>query len=215
MFRVLKAGLMGAALATTAPMGAMADGATYTNSLTKLLKADRTAFKGIGEKRLRSIAKAGPVRSGGAGGGALTFDAAALAARPNASGGPQWSCLTEALYFEARGETVRGQVAVAEVILNRVSSPRFPGTVCGVIHQGTGKRYQCQFTYTCDGNPETISEPAAYARVGKIARMMLDGAPRSLAGGATYYHTTAVNPSWARKFRRTARHGVHLFYKPS
>jgi len=62
---------------------------------------------------------------------------------------------------------------------------------------------------------DTITEVSAYERVGKIARMMLNGAPRTLSGGATFYHTTAVNPSWARKFRRTARHGVHLFYARS
>ena len=213
MMKSLTAALIGAALAVTAPSGVVADGATYTNSLKKLLQADRAAFNGMSDTRLRAIAKS--PEGSKSGGGKLTYDARVLAARPKASGGPQWRCLAEALYFEARGETVRGQIAVAEVILNRVSSPRFPGTVCGVINQGTGKRYQCQFTYTCDGHPERINEPAAYVRVGKIARMMLDGAPRNLAGGATYYHTTAVRPSWSRKFRRTARHGVHLFYKPS
>nr|WP_245989806.1 cell wall hydrolase [Litoreibacter meonggei] len=149
------------------------------------------------------------------GAGNLITDASTLRALPSATGGPQWRCLTEALYFEARGETVRGQIAVAEVILNRVSSSRFPDTVCGVIRQGTGRKFACQFTYTCDGRPEKVSEPAAFDRVGKIARMMLNGAPRKLSGGATFYHTTAVNPSWARKFRRTARHGVHLFYARS
>ena len=64
-----------------------------------------------------------------------------------AHGGDLWQCLTEALYFEARGESVKGQFAVAEVILNRVDSAAFPNTVCGVIHQGTGRKYGCQFTY--------------------------------------------------------------------
>lgn len=201
-----------AMLFSAATLG-LADVATYTNSVKKLLKAERTAFTGLSNKRLTTISKTTPDAKRG--GGNLTYSARELAARPRASGGPQWQCLTEALYFEARGETLKGQIAVAEVILNRVSSSRFPSTVCGVINQGTGKKYQCQFTYTCDGRPETIREFAAYERVGKIARMMLDGAPRNLAGGATYYHTTAVNPRWARKFRRTARYGVHLFYKPS
>ena len=136
-----------------------------------------------------------------------------LAQLPKATGGEAWECLSEALYFEARGESVKGQFAVAEVILNRVSSPAFPDTVCGVVNQGTGKKYQCQFTYTCDGHAEEIHEPEAFARVGKIARLMLDGVPRSLTEGATHYHTTAVNPRWARKFPRTAQIGVHFFYK--
>jgi spore germination cell wall hydrolase CwlJ-like protein len=131
---------------------------------------------------------------------------------PKATGDAAWSCLSEALYFEARGESVKGQFAVAEVILNRVASSRFPDTVCAVIRQGTGRKYACQFTYTCDGIPERIHEPKAFERVGKIARIMLDGAPRNLTSGATFYHTTAVNPRWARKFRRTAKMGVHLFY---
>ncbi len=213
MRKILTASVLGAALALSVPSFVAADGATYTTSLKQLLRADRAAFNGIPEKRLRAIAKS--PEGAATGGGKLTYSAAALAARPKASGGAQWRCLTEALYFEARGETVRGQIAVAEVILNRVSSSRFPNTVCGVINQGTGKRYQCQFTYTCDGHPEAIREPAAWTRVGKVARMMLDGAPRNLAGGATYYHTTAVRPRWARQFRQTARHGVHIFYRPS
>lgn len=144
--------------------------------------------------------------------GNLPLSRNAIDALPVATGGAAWSCLAEALYFEARGESVKGQFAVAEVILNRVASSRFPNTVCGVIRQGTGRKYACQFTYTCDGIPERINEPLAYERVGKIARIMLDGAPRALTNGATYYHTTAVNPRWARKFRRTVQMGVHLFY---
>jgi len=135
-------------------------------------------------------------------------------AQPVVSGDVQWECLAEALYFEARGESVRGQFAVAEVILNRVDSAKFPDTVCKVVNQGTGRKYACQFTFTCDGHPETIHEKDAYARVGKIAKFMLEGAPRDLTDGATYYHTKAVNPRWARKFARTTTIGVHHFYRP-
>lgn len=133
--------------------------------------------------------------------------------QPAATGGEEWRCLAEALYFEARGESIKGQFAVAEVILNRVDSQLYPDTICGVVHQGTGRKYQCQFTFTCDGNPEHIAEPRAFKRVGKVARLMLSGAPKVLTGGATHYHTRAVSPSWARKFARTAAIGVHLFYR--
>ncbi len=136
-----------------------------------------------------------------------------LAGQPDAKGGDQWRCLAEALYFEARGESVKGQFAVAEVIMNRVESPRFPGTVCEVIHQGTGRKYQCQFTYTCDGHAEVIREKSAFENVGKIAKLILNGAPRDLTDGATYYHTKAVSPNWSRKFARTATIGVHHFYR--
>ena len=145
----------------------------------------------------------------------MSYSFAWLDAQPKASGGENWKCLSEALYFEARGETVKGQFAVAEVIVNRAKSARFPDTICGVIRQGTGKKYQCQFTYTCDGHKEVIAEPRAYERVAKVARAMLDGASGDLTNGATYYHTVAVNPRWARKFTQTARIGVHLFYRPN
>lgn len=134
--------------------------------------------------------------------------------QPKPKGGENLKCLAEALYFEARGETVKGQFAVAEVIMNRVKSARFPDTVCEVIYQGTGKRYQCQFTYTCDGRKEVIAEKQAYLRVQKVARAILDGMGGDLTNGATYYHTTAVQPRWARRFTQTARIGVHLFYRP-
>jgi spore germination cell wall hydrolase CwlJ-like protein len=134
--------------------------------------------------------------------------------QPTAKGNAQWKCLAEALYFEARGETVKGQFAVAEVIMNRVKSRRFPNSICGVINQGTGKKYACQFTYTCDGKPENIGEPRAWARVGKVAKAVISGdAPLNLTKGATHYHTTAVSPRWSRKYTRTGRYGVHLFYR--
>ncbi|WP_425456132.1 cell wall hydrolase [Aliishimia ponticola] len=143
----------------------------------------------------------------------VQFSRSWLDAQPAAKGGSEWQCLSEALYFEARGETIKGQFAVAEVILNRVKSARFPGSVCGVINQGTGKRYQCQFTYTCDGKKEVIHEPKAYKRVGKVARAMLDGKVAPLTSGATHYHTTAVNPRWSKTYTRTTKIGVHIFYR--
>lgn len=147
--------------------------------------------------------------------GPVAYTAAFLASRQAVSGGSEWECLTEALYFEARGESVRGQFAVAEVILNRVDSARYPESVCSVVRQGTGRRYQCQFTYTCDGHPEVVREPAAWRRSGKIADLMLSGAARPLTEGALYYHTRAVRPSWSRVFERTTTIGAHHFYSRS
>lgn len=132
---------------------------------------------------------------------------------PKATGDEDWKCLAEALYFEARGESVKGQFAVAEVILNRVKTSRFPDTLCGVIKQGTGKKYQCQFTYTCDGLKEVIHEKKAYERVAKVARLAIDGVATDLTDGATHYHTKAVRPSWSRVYKETARIGVHIFYR--
>ncbi|WP_234984194.1 cell wall hydrolase [Roseivivax jejudonensis] len=137
----------------------------------------------------------------------LRYDARWLSQHPFDAGGRDWQCLTEALYFEARGESLRGQFAVAEVILNRVDSPRYPDSVCGVVNQ------TCQFSYTCDGLPETMHEARAKTQVGKVAGLMLEGAPRELTDGATHYHTVAVSPRWANAFPMTAQIGVHRFYR--
>lgn len=137
----------------------------------------------------------------------------ALARMPPARGGQEWECLTEALYFEARGEPVRGQYAVAEVILNRVDARNYPNTICGVVNQGTGRRFGCQFTYTCDGLAEDITDEDAWHRLGNIARIMIDGAPRDLTGDATHYHADWVSPRWARTYPRTAEYGIHIFYR--
>lgn len=143
----------------------------------------------------------------------VTYTRAWIDQRAAPDGNADWQCLSEALYFEARGETVKGQFAVAEVIMNRVKSSRFPDSVCGVIRQGTGRKYQCQFTYTCDGRKEVIAEKRAFERVSKVARATMDGVTQSLTNGATHYHTTAVRPSWAKVYKRTAKIGVHLFYR--
>lgn len=143
----------------------------------------------------------------------VEFSRAWLDAQPTAGGDAEWRCLSEALYFEARGETVKGQFAVAEVIRNRVASSRFPASYCGVINQGTGRKYQCQFTYTCDGYKEVIAEPKAFERVSKVARAMLDGGAGNLTDGATHYHTKYVRPKWSRVYTKTASIGVHIFYR--
>jgi hypothetical protein len=128
-------------------------------------------------------------------------------------GDAEWECLTQALYFEARGEPIEGQYAVAEVILNRVDSPNYPDSICEVVNEGTGRLNACQFTYTCDGRPEHITDDAAWHRLGHIARIMIDGAPRDLTGDATHYHADRVNPRWSRVYPRTAEYGVHVFYR--
>ena len=128
-------------------------------------------------------------------------------------GNAEWECLADALYFEARGESIQGVFAVGEVILNRVDSAEYPNSICGVVHQGTGKKFACQFTWTCDNNSDAIGNKTAFARVGKVAKLLIDGLPRRLTAGATHYHTKAVHPSWANRFPRTASIGAHYFYK--
>jgi spore germination cell wall hydrolase CwlJ-like protein len=124
-----------------------------------------------------------------------------------------WSCLAEALYFEARGEGLDGQIAVAEVILNRVDSQKYPDSVCDVVRQGADSK-GCQFSYMCDGRKEDIGNRKVYERMGKIAWLMLAGKPRTLTDEALYFHATSVSPSWSRIFERTARIGGHIFYRP-
>lgn len=136
-----------------------------------------------------------------------------LDALPFEKGDAEWQCLTEALYFEARGENLVGQVAVAEVILNRKAHTRFPKSVCGVINQGAKRKTGCQFSYKCDGRKEIFSERAAYENVGKLAQLMLAGHAKDLTKGATFYHTKSVNPSWSRKLKKTAVIGAHLFFR--
>jgi spore germination cell wall hydrolase CwlJ-like protein len=123
----------------------------------------------------------------------------------------EFVCLKEALYFESRGENIKGQFAVAEVILNRVDSPAYPNTVCGVVSQGNSKA--CQFSYNCDGKADVMHEAGAEELAARIAATMLQGAPRNLTAGATHFHTTAVNPRWSRMFEQTASIGRHLFYR--
>ena len=141
----------------------------------------------------------------------IRYEESFLSSQPAPKGDAQWQCLQSALYFEARGESLRGQFAVAEVILNRVDSRDYPKTVCGVVKQGGGGG--CQFSYVCDGNSTVMRDRQAAERAGRIAAIMLNGAPRGLTAGATHFHTRAVNPRWARKFPRTASIGAHLFYR--
>lgn len=180
--------------------------------LATLLATERTAIGRLDAAALSRL-EPKPERARRGRPGEIRYELSWLAAQPPATGGAEWQCLAEALYFEARGETVAGQFAVAEVILNRRDLPTYPATICGVVNEGTGRRFACQFSFTCDGRAERISEPAAFERAGKIARLMLDGAPRALTEGATHFHTTAVRPSWARRFPQTARIGSHLFYR--
>jgi spore germination cell wall hydrolase CwlJ-like protein len=194
-----------------AAVSAQADD-TLAERLDSLLGQERQALHVLPSESLHAMTTPPPAPTRPSVTG-LAYDAAFLAQQPAPSGGAEWECLAEALYFEARGESVRGMFAVAEVILNRVDRGDYPNSVCGVVHQGTGARYACQFTYTCDGHAETIHEPRAWRTVGQVARLMIDGAPRALTDGATHYHTRAVNPSWAGRLPRTASIGSHYFYR--
>ena len=124
-------------------------------------------------------------------------------------------CLTEAIYFEARGEAVRGQIAVAQVVLNRAFSGYYPTTVCGVVYQNSHRHLACQFTFACDGIRDVVKEPDMWERAKKIAQASLDGRlwlPE--VGKSTHYHAYWVRPSWVNEMKRLYKFGVHTFYRP-
>lgn len=197
---------------------ALAETATSTSTgpatgmLAALMGAEKQAIARLPEAALapRAAVKIPPQKSARKGKkpAAPTYDAAWLATLPMPDRQtPDLRCLATAIYFEARGEIVAGQAAVAEVILNRVDSPLYPRSVCAVVNQG------CQFSYACDGRADSMSDPGARDVATRIAAAMLGGAPRLLTQGATHFHTPAVRPSWSKRFPRTAIIGYHYFYR--
>ncbi|HEY9010544.1 MAG TPA: cell wall hydrolase [Devosia sp.] len=123
------------------------------------------------------------------------------------------ACLADAIYFEARGESVKGQEAVAQVIINRTTTGYYPKTICGVVYQNRDKRNACQFSFACDGKAEVKSEAKAWRRAKRIAREMTSGEKQVAAlETATHYHATYVKPRWARKMKRLSKIGSHIFY---
>jgi len=123
------------------------------------------------------------------------------------------TCLAAAVYFEARGEPVDGQIAVAEVVVNRVEDDRFPSDVCSVVKQNRypGILHRCQFSFYCNGQREVITDQQAWATAKEIAEGVLEGGLR-LGVEATHYHATTVQPFWADHYRDIGQIGKHRFY---
>lgn len=116
-------------------------------------------------------------------------------------------CLTQAIYYEARGEGPAGQAAVAQVVLNRVRHPSFPKSVCAVVYQG------CQFSFACDGSTRRGREAGAWNRAQRIATKALSGAVVANVGNATHFHTVNVSPNWGPSLVRVGQVGLHIFYR--
>jgi spore germination cell wall hydrolase CwlJ-like protein len=123
------------------------------------------------------------------------------------------ACLSQAIYYEARGETQRGQVAVAEVVMNRVRSSAYPNTICEVVYQGSTRATGCQFTFTCDGSLNARPRGRGWDRAQRVATAMLLGYHRPITQNATHYHTHAVNPVWNSGLVETTNIGSHVFYR--
>jgi spore germination cell wall hydrolase CwlJ-like protein len=100
-------------------------------------------------------------------------------------------CLANAIYFEARSESVRGQAAVAQVVLNRVRNPTYPASICGVVYQNDHWLNRCQFSFACDGRKKRVTEPRS----------------------STHYYASYVSPGWARSMKKMTKIGLHIFYR--
>lgn len=124
-------------------------------------------------------------------------------------------CMAIALYFEARSEPVVAQYRVAEVIVNRVESPKYPDNVCAVVKQDLGpKDHDCQFSFYCDGKDEVIANVDAFEEVLDVTLDVLsDDYTPALPTGTMWYHTQASKPSWASRLKRVGAVGAHYFYK--
>ena len=135
-----------------------------------------------------------------------------LWARERAS---EHQCLAEAVYYEARSESRSGQLAVADVVKNRVTSKHYPNSICGVVYQGSERPYACQFSFTCDGSMDKKPNGAAWQRAKDMAQLSLTGGVTDLTKNATHYHTIEVKPNWSKTLEYKTTIGFHKFYRPS
>lgn len=126
----------------------------------------------------------------------------------------QQACLARGIYFEARGEPVEGQAAVAQVILNRVKNPAYPSSVCGVVYQNKKWRNRCQFSFACDGLRDSIKSQNSWKTAQRVAKEVSTGEIwLEEVGDSTHYHATYVRPRWARSMKKVDKIGRHIFYR--
>jgi spore germination cell wall hydrolase CwlJ-like protein len=201
------------------PAGQIASPDGQQSLLAPLSFASTTSF----EQGIKLSAFEETVEDGSAGQSAAAKDDAARlqspAQRLGLEGKPRAraeKCLADAVYFEARGEPLRGQQAVAQVVMNRVFSGYYPNNVCGVVYQNAGRYLACQFTFACEHkNLDRIDEPDMWEQAKQIAQDTLDGKiwlPD--IGYATHYHAYWVRPSWVHEMTKLYKLGVHTFYRP-
>ena len=128
------------------------------------------------------------------------------------------NCLASAVYFEARSESQRGQLAVARVILNRAGAPHYPSTICGVVYQGASHLNACQFSFACDGQPDLPEQGRAWDAALAVAALALagdkemDDEQMRIVSTATHYHADYAKPGWSKSLQRLTKIGRHIFY---
>jgi spore germination cell wall hydrolase CwlJ-like protein len=127
----------------------------------------------------------------------------------------QENCLAQAMYYEARGEGLEGQKAVAEVILNRTHHTNYPRSICGVVFQGASLDHGCQFSFTCDGEMDRTKSLGAWVSARRLAIRILSGRIQlgNMTGGAIAFHATDVEPDWSDEMLQTVQIGNHIFYR--
>ena len=143
----------------------------------------------------------------------LAAPLASLAAPRNVNDSEEIACLALTIYYEARGETERGKLAVGHVVMNRTRSVLFPGSVCDVVRQGGEQHHRCQFTWWCDGLSDRPTDQAALRESLWLAQEIYRGCTDDPTGGALWYHSTAVKPSWSKAFGPAKRIDRHVFYR--
>ena len=126
-------------------------------------------------------------------------------------------CLAEAMYYEARGEGVEGQEAIAEVIFHRMHRRGYPGSICGVVYQGMDDAPACQFSFACNGEMRRPKVAHDWTRAKLLAAKILSGymTLSNVTGGATSFHAVDVEPDWSSSLERTVQIGNHIFYRPA
>ena len=122
-------------------------------------------------------------------------------------------CLAQAIYYEARSERRVGQLAVADVVLNRVKSSVYPDSICGVVFQGSERVTGCQFSFTCDGSMEARLNKRLWKSSQNLSAAVLAGMRVPVTRNATHYHADYVSPPWAKTLTPTATIGTHKFYR--
>jgi spore germination cell wall hydrolase CwlJ-like protein len=122
-------------------------------------------------------------------------------------------CLAKAVYFEARGESETGQLAVAQVVLNRVAHPFYPDTICDVVFENQQRRNKCQFSFACDGRSDRPRNQAAWAQAIKLAKKSMHGTRIEAVGKSTHYHANYVRPRWIGDMVKQKQIGKHIFYR--